>query len=92
MIHICNRLFQVSSDAPQTNIQIRLDDGSRLVATLNHTHTVADLRRYVTTARPQLAACEFALRTSYPPKELTDDAATLEAAGLLNAALLLRRK
>lgn len=83
---------KVSSDAPQTNIQIRLDDGSRLVATLNHTHTVGDLRRYVTTARPQLSDCEFSLRTSYPPKELTDDAATLDAAGLLNAALLLRRK
>ena len=84
---------QVSSYAPTTTIQIRLDDGSRLVASLNHSHTVGDLRRYVTTARPQLAAAgEFALRTSYPPKELTDDAATLEAAGLLNAALLLRRK
>ena len=62
------------------------------MATLNHTHTVGDLRRYVTTARPQLAVSEFTLRTSYPPKELTDDGATLDAAGLLNAALLLRRK
>ena len=83
-------LLQVAPEAPQTTIQIRLDDGSRLVATLNHAHTVADLRRYVTTARPHLS--EFTLRTSYPPKELTDDAATLESAGLLNAALLLRRK
>ena len=89
----CNEdaiLLQVAADAPQTTIQIRLDDGSRLVATLNHAHTVADLRRYVTTARPHLS--DFTLRTSYPPKELTDNAATLESAGLLNAALLLRRK
>ncbi len=58
--------------------------------TLNHSHTVAQLRQYISTARPHLA--EFSLRMSYPPKELTDDSATLESAGLLNAALMLRRK
>jgi UBX domain-containing protein 1 len=81
---------KVSSDAPTTTIQIRLDDGSRLLATLNHSHTVGHLRQYITTARPNLV--EYTLRASYPPKELTDNEATLESAQLLNAALLLRRK
>jgi hypothetical protein len=29
---------------------------------------------------------------SYPPKELDDNTATIEAGGLLNAALMLRKK
>lgn len=37
----------VDKNAPTTTVQIRLADGSRLVATLNHTHTIADLRRYI---------------------------------------------
>lgn len=41
---------QVSIDAsqPSTTIQVRLSDGSTIVARLNHSHTVADLRRYIT--------------------------------------------
>lgn len=38
----------VDKNAPTTTVQIRLADGSRLVATLNNTHTIADLRRYIT--------------------------------------------
>ncbi|KAG8333169.1 NSFL1 cofactor p47 [Homalodisca vitripennis] len=37
----------VDSGAPTTSVQIRLADGSRLVATFNHTHTVGDVRRYI---------------------------------------------
>ena len=39
----------VQSSEPVTTIQIRLADGSRLVATFNHTHTIGDLRKYITT-------------------------------------------
>lgn len=39
----------VESSQPTTTIQIRLADGSRLVATLNHNHTIGDLRKYITT-------------------------------------------
>ena len=31
--------------------QVRLADGSRLIVKLNHTHTVSDLRTYISTAR-----------------------------------------
>ncbi|KAI8365498.1 hypothetical protein EDC96DRAFT_443571 [Choanephora cucurbitarum] len=37
----------VDDAQPTTNIQIRLADGSRLIARLNHTHTVADIRRFI---------------------------------------------
>lgn len=43
-------------------------------------------------ARVQYAGRNFALLTSYPSKELTDGAATISGAGLLNAALLQRLK
>ncbi len=31
----------------KTQIQIRLGDGSRVVATFNHTHTVAHIRQHI---------------------------------------------
>lgn len=34
-------------DAPTTSLQIRLIDGTRLIATFNHSHTIGDVRRYV---------------------------------------------
>ncbi|XP_054277638.1 NSFL1 cofactor p47 [Macrosteles quadrilineatus] len=76
--------------APTTSVQIRLADGSRLVATFNHTHTVADIRRYIATARPQYEHQSFTLLTTFPNKELTQDSQTLADAGLLNAAILQR--
>lgn len=37
----------LSPDAPITSVHIRLADGTRLVAKFNHSHTVADIRRYI---------------------------------------------
>ncbi|KAI9282229.1 SEP domain-containing protein [Sporodiniella umbellata] len=37
----------VDSTQPVTSVQIRLGDGSRLIAQLNHTHTVGDIREYI---------------------------------------------
>ncbi|XP_054274157.1 uncharacterized protein LOC128993997 isoform X3 [Macrosteles quadrilineatus] len=78
--------------APTTSVQIHLTDGSRLVATFNHTHTVADIRRYIATARPQYEHQSFTLLTAlmFPNKELTQDSQTLADADLLNAAILQR--
>lgn len=73
-------------------LQIRLSDGSRLTGRFNHSHTVNSVREYITGARPNLAAQEFMLLGSFPPKELTDNEATLKDAGLLNATILHRSK
>ncbi|XP_039276539.1 NSFL1 cofactor p47 [Nilaparvata lugens] len=83
---------KVDDAAPTTTLQIRLADGSRLQARFNHTHTVADVRRYIVTARPQYEMNTFALLTSFPSKELTDETQTLVDAGVLNSALLQRLK
>ncbi len=81
---------QVDESKPMTSLQIRLPDGTRLVVKLNHTHTVAQLREYVTMARPTYATTPFTLATTFPNKTLDDDASDLKSAGLLNAAVLLR--
>ena len=43
-------------------------------------------------SRPHLAGVSFSLLTTFPNKELTDDSVTIEKAGLVNAAVLLRIK
>jgi len=77
---------------PVANIQVRLADGSRLIVKLNHTHTVADLREYINTARPQYQGVGYSLMTTFPNKELTEDTATIASAGLVGAAVLQRLK
>lgn len=82
--------LKVDESQPTSSVQIRLPDGSRMVVKVNHGHTVGDVRTYLAAARPDVG--EFVLQGAFPPKELKDDSATLEAAGLLGAALLLRKK
>lgn len=82
--------ISVDSSRPVTTIQIRLADGSRLVGQFNHTHTIADVRRFITVARPQYEHQVFSLLATFPRKELSDNAQTLDEAGILNAAVLQR--
>ncbi|CAB0008001.1 unnamed protein product [Nesidiocoris tenuis] len=82
----------VDDKAPTTTVSVRLNDGSRVQATLNHTHTIDDLRAYLVNIRPQLAGSQFALLTTFPSKELADNAASLKDAGVLNSSLMLRLK
>uniref|UniRef100_A0A8C2FX22 NSFL1 cofactor p47 n=1 Tax=Cyprinus carpio TaxID=7962 RepID=A0A8C2FX22_CYPCA len=82
----------VDSSQPVTSIQIRLADGGRLVQKFNHTHRVSDVRQFVVSARPALAATEFVLMTTFPNKELTDESQTLKEANLLNAVIVQRLK
>nr|XP_018908374.1 PREDICTED: NSFL1 cofactor p47-like [Bemisia tabaci] len=80
----------VDESSPTTSIQIRLADGTRLVARLNHSHTVGDVRRYITVARPHYEIQNFTLMTTFPSKELSDPSQTIAEAGILNASLLQR--
>jgi UBX domain-containing protein 1 len=84
--------LNVDQSQPTTMIQIRLADGSRLSSRFNVTHTVQDIRTYISMARPQYGANNFILLTTFPNKELSDDTETIEKAGLKNAAILQRLK
>eukprot|EP00026_Physarum_polycephalum_P010849 Phypoly_transcript_11031.p1 GENE.Phypoly_transcript_11031~~Phypoly_transcript_11031.p1 ORF type:complete len:404 (+),score=87.42 Phypoly_transcript_11031:68-1213(+) len=78
--------FQVDESQPTTSIQLRLGDGTRLVAKFNHTHTVGDIRRFVDAARRGTQA--YNLMTTFPQKVLTDNTQTIAAAGLQNAVIV----
>ncbi|KAM0733095.1 NSFL1 cofactor p47 [Formica fusca] len=83
--------LNVDTSKPTTTLQIRLADGSTVKAQFNLSHTVADLRRYIITMRPQYALRDFSLLTVYPTKELAEDK-TIEEAGLQNSAIMQRLK
>lgn len=72
---------------PLTSLQIRLADGSRLVAKFNLSQTVEDVRAFIRTARPDLAP-GFRLATAFPAQPLEDNAATIQEAGLANAVVI----
>ncbi|KAI8387025.1 hypothetical protein BD560DRAFT_383525 [Blakeslea trispora] len=78
----------VDDTQPTTNIQIRLADGSRLIARLNHTHTVADIRRFIESSQPTTRS--YILQTTFPVKELKNDEQTVQEAGLLNSVVIQR--
>lgn len=42
-------IINFDSSQPSTSIQIRLSDGSRLTGRFNLTHTIGDLRLFITT-------------------------------------------
>jgi UBX domain-containing protein 1 len=82
----------VDEASPTTSLQLRMADGSRLVARFNSSHTLGDVRRFVRASRPDLAAAPYAFASGgFPPKPVTDEDASLEALGLLNAVLVQRR-
>lgn len=80
----------VDESQPTTSIQLRLSDGSRMVARMNHGHTVADIRRFIRASRPDVAGA-YALATGFPPAPIADESQSLEAAGLLNAVINQRK-
>jgi len=83
-----SKSIKVDESQPVTTIQIRLTDGSRLIARLNHHHTIGDLRQYITIARPQFQAVTFTLMTTFPNRELIDDKKTIKDENLLNAVVM----
>ncbi|XP_066152285.1 NSFL1 cofactor p47 [Euwallacea fornicatus] len=80
-------LLNLNSSEPTTSLQIRLVDGSRLIGQFNQGHTVAQVRQYITNARPQYETQPFHLLSTYPSKVL-DDSLTLKDAGLLNSSIM----
>ena len=79
----------VDESKPTTSLQIRLRDGSRLVARFNLDHTVANIKEFISAARPGESSSSYSLSSmGFPPKKLEDDGATIEEAGLANAVVV----
>jgi UBX domain-containing protein 1 len=80
--------FALDAAAPTTVVALRLLDGSRVRATLNLSHTVAELRAHIATLPGGGGGlAPYMLLAGFPPKPLLDDAATVEAAGLKGAQI-----
>jgi UBX domain-containing protein 1 len=77
----------VDESQPFTSLQLRLLDGTRLVARFNHRHTVGDIRRFLDNARPGSSSM-YHLVTTFPSRTLTDPEQTVEQAGLINAVVM----
>jgi UBX domain-containing protein 1 len=82
------RLATVDANVPTTSLRVTLQDGSKLMVKLNHSHTIADLRAHIEASKPTGKA--FELRTIAPATLLENDTLTLKEANLLNAALVQR--
>ncbi|PFH36565.1 UBX domain-containing protein [Besnoitia besnoiti] len=77
----------VDESQPTTMLQFRLHDGQRRAQRFNETHTIADIRDFVSQVAPVNG--EFRLLEGFPPKEITAAlSATVKEAGLLNAAIV----
>lgn len=72
---------------PRTTIQLRLADGSRMLAEFNLTQTVGDIRKFIHAARPG-GPIAYHLATAFPSANLQDDSATIEGAGLANSVVI----
>jgi len=82
-------MFEVNSSQPTTSIQVRLADGSRMVSRMNLTHTVGDIRSFIT-ASGNAAGRAFTIQTTFPNRVLDDDSLTIEKAGLANSVIVQR--
>ena len=73
---------------PSTSIQLRLADGTRLIAHFNFHHTVEDIRSFINASRPGSATNYKLQIMGFPPKLLTDPTQTMEQAGLANSVVI----
>ncbi|KAJ1696095.1 hypothetical protein LUZ63_004607 [Rhynchospora breviuscula] len=79
--------LSVDDCLPSTTIQLRLADGTRMVARFNTSHTVGHIRAFIEASRPGMAT-SYQLHTGFPPKVLSDSSLTIEQAGLANSVVI----
>jgi len=75
---------------PVTSVQIRLHDGTRMVAKFNHNHTVGDLRAFIDAALPKAKRVPYHIQTTLPVRVLSDNNQTLSDAGIIGATVVQR--
>eukprot|EP00163_Fabomonas_tropica_P007249 TRINITY_DN1696_c0_g1_i2.p1 TRINITY_DN1696_c0_g1~~TRINITY_DN1696_c0_g1_i2.p1 ORF type:complete len:342 (-),score=89.83 TRINITY_DN1696_c0_g1_i2:361-1386(-) len=82
----------VDDSKPTTSIQIRLSDGTRIKGKFNLDQTVGDLRKFISSARPDSGNFDLQTRAVGPPTTLSDDSQTIEAAGLANSVVMQSKR
>ncbi|KAJ4842751.1 Plant UBX domain-containing protein 4 [Turnera subulata] len=78
----------VDETQPSTSLQLRLADGTRLVAHFNFHHTINDIRAFIDASRPDSARNYQLQVMGFPPKLLSDVTQTIEQAALANSVII----
>ncbi|KAK0579232.1 hypothetical protein LWI29_023184 [Acer saccharum] len=78
----------VDENLPSTSIQIRLSDGTRIIAHFNLHHTINNIHGFIDASRPGDARNYQLQMMGFPPKLLTDRTQTIEQAGLANSVII----
>lgn len=78
----------VDEKLPSTSVQIRLADGTRLIAHFNLHHTINDIHSFIDASRPGTARNYQLQMMGFPPKVLSDRIQTIEQAGLANSVVI----
>lgn len=78
----------VDESLPSTSVQLRLADGTRMIAQFNYHHTINDIRTFVNTSRPGSPTNYQLQMMGFPPKVLNDPTQTIEKAGLANSVVI----
>lgn len=78
----------VDESLPSTSIQLRLADGTRMIAHFNYHHTVGDVRAFIDASRPGGARNYQLQLMGFPPKLLSDAGQTIQQAGLANSVVI----
>ena len=81
----------IDPSLPQTTIQLRLADGTRLVTQFNLSSRMEDVYNFVGRARPTQGR-EFVLQTIFPTRVLEKSAKTVEEEGLKGGTVVMRWK
>ncbi|TXG46929.1 hypothetical protein EZV62_026223 [Acer yangbiense] len=79
----------VDENLPSTSIQIRLSDGTRMIAHFSLHHTINDVHGFIDASRHGAARNYQLQMMGFPPKLLTADGAQkIEQAGLANLVII----
>ena len=83
--------FASDADDRIATVQVRAPNGDKFIVKLGYDATVGDLRAEIDAHRGAASplAPAFEIRTAFPARAYNDDAATLEAAGLVPTATVL---
>ncbi|EME30264.1 NSFL1 cofactor p47 [Galdieria sulphuraria] len=79
---------ELDPNKPTTSIQIRLHDGTRVVARFNEDQTLGDIRRFVSSARPLPSNAAFELSLQFPRQILSEDSKTISELGLKGSVIV----
>jgi UBX domain-containing protein 1 len=78
----------VDETLPSTSIQLRLADGTRMVAHFNNSNTVNDIRSFIDASRPGGARNYQLQLMGFPPKLLTYPTQKIEQADLSSLVVI----